>query len=94
MEGVDNMKRIKTYRKGADFERDIVNEAREKGLISFRSAGSHSPIDVCIIDPKRHTIRFIQAKAGKKPTSALIRLRNDLGRWDGEYLVSFGVVEK
>ena len=40
------------YQKGADRERKIVNRAREKGHIAFRSAGSHSPIDVCIIDKK------------------------------------------
>ena len=53
------------YKKGADFERDVVNEARAKGFIAFRSAGSHSPIDVCIIDIKNKAIYFHQCKAGR-----------------------------
>jgi len=84
---------VKTYRKGADFEREIVNEARAEGMISFRSASSKSPIDVTIIDPKKHTIRFIQAKAWKKKM-VFGRLKTNLGRWSGEYLVSFEVMEK
>ena len=52
------------YRKGADFERKLVNEARAKGMIAARTAGSKSPIDVFIIDKKNHHIQFIQAKIG------------------------------
>lgn len=53
------------YQKGVRLERKIVNEAKEAGCIAFRSAGSHSPIDVVIIDHKRAMIRFIQCKTGK-----------------------------
>ena len=55
----------KNYRKGYRKERQIVNEARERGCIAFRSAGSHSPIDVCIINKKYKTIQFLQCKSGK-----------------------------
>ena len=34
------------YTKGASLERNIVNHFRSKGLLAFRSAGSHSPVDV------------------------------------------------
>lgn len=50
------------YVKGVRKERKLVNDAREAGLIAFRSAGSHSPIDVCIIDCAARRIHFIQCK--------------------------------
>ena len=50
------------YNKGVRKERKIVNAAKAEGCIAFRSAGSHSPIDVCIIDIKNRQIRFIQSK--------------------------------
>jgi Holliday junction resolvase len=55
----------KNYEKGVRYERKIVNAARAAGLIAFRSAGSHSPVDVVIIDPKKRLVSFIQAKKGK-----------------------------
>jgi len=55
---------INRYRKGADYERKIVNAAKKKGYIAFRSAGSHSPIDVCVINAKDGKIHLIQAKTG------------------------------
>tara|TARA_Y100000310_G_scaffold159030_1_gene158458 strand:- start:5086 stop:5337 length:252 start_codon:yes stop_codon:yes gene_type:complete len=55
----------KAYQKGARFERKLVNAARKKGFIAFRSAGSHSKVDVVIINPIKKKISFIQAKKGK-----------------------------
>jgi len=52
----------RNYLKGVRKERMIVNEARKKGLISFRSAGSHSIVDVVVIDPLSGLIYFIQCK--------------------------------
>lgn len=54
----------KQYQKGRRKEYKIVNEAKERGCIAFRSAGSHSPIDVVIIDNPAHRITLIQSKAG------------------------------
>ena len=59
-------KRINSYRKGYDFERKIVNGARASGLVSFRSAGSHSPVDVVIIDEFNREIILIQCKSTKR----------------------------
>ena len=53
------------YDKGVRFERKIVNEAKAKGYIAFRTAGSKSPIDCVTINLKEHEIHFIQAKKGK-----------------------------
>lgn len=50
------------YEKGVRFERKLVNEARQQGHIAFRSAGSHSPIDVCIVDKQHKIIYLIQCK--------------------------------
>ena len=50
------------YVKGCRKERAIVNAARETGCIAFRSAGSHSPIDVVIIDVMAKTVCFVQCK--------------------------------
>lgn len=52
----------KNYQKGVRKERKIVNAARARGLIAFRSAGSHSAIDVCIIDQRNCFIYFVQCK--------------------------------
>lgn len=82
----------KRYRKGADYERKIVKAAREDGKLAFRSAGSHSPIDVVIISNDDRTIKLIQAKAGKSMSDkAKARLRESLGYLNGTYEVMFEV---
>jgi len=53
------------YVKGRRKEYKIVNRHKALGHISFRSAGSHSPIDVTAIDTKNKIIYFIQSKVGK-----------------------------
>ena len=39
-----------------------MNDARDLGMIAFIFAGSHSPIDVCIVDANNKVIRLIQCK--------------------------------
>ena len=68
-------KEINRYRKGADKERRYVNGFKRDGLISFRSAGSHSPIDVCAIDIANKKVLFIQCKAGYISDNEKNRLR-------------------
>ena len=75
------------YIKGVRKERKIVNEAREQGLISFRSAGSHSPIDVVIINDKSKIIRLIQCKPESMSNAARLRLMEQLGKLNGVYQV-------
>ena len=81
----------KNYQKGVRYERQLVNEARAEGKIAFRSAGSHSPIDLAIIDTKNKQIQFIQCKTGKAPTTKAEKQFKDL---DDEYLVKFEVKKK
>lgn len=79
------------YRKGAQKERDIVNACREKGLIAFRSAGSHSPIDVCAIDREKHRIYFIQSKSDNMPESQKKKIEEKFLDLNDMFEVSFEV---
>jgi Holliday junction resolvase len=53
------------YVKGRRKEYQIVNRHKALGHIAFRSAGSHSIVDVTAIDTKNRIIHFIQSKVGK-----------------------------
>jgi len=53
------------YVKGRRKEYKIVHRHKALGHISYRSAGSHSPVDVTAIDTKNKIIYFIQSKVGK-----------------------------
>lgn len=77
----------KYYRRGANFEREIVKQAKEKGLIAFRSAGSHSPIDVCVINPDTKELFLIQCKCGKFSEYDLTKLHKKLEFLQGTYKV-------
>ena len=52
----------RNYKKGYAFERSIVESYRKIGWVAFRSAGSHSPIDVVVINPKNVEVILIQCK--------------------------------
>lgn len=85
----------KNYQKGARFERKIVNDEREKGKIAYRSAGSHSKIDVTIIDIEKKEIKLLQCKKYKKKISGKERQEIlDLKKYDGDYKVIFRLREK
>ena len=81
------------YRKGVKFEREIVNIAREQGKIAFRSAGSHSSIDVCVIDTILKKIELIQCKTGKTALKIAEKIK-DLKNHTGYYLVEFSIRTK
>ena len=82
----------RNYIKGVRKERAIVNEARAKGLISLRSAGSHSPIDVVVIDKGRKIINLIQCKAGEFSPAQKVKLESMHWELEGTYQVKFYVV--
>jgi Holliday junction resolvase len=52
------------YQRGYEIERKIVNEQRKSGNVAFRSAGSHSPIDVAYVD--KFGVHLLQVKRVKK----------------------------
>ena len=82
----------KFYKQGIRFERKLVNNAKTEQKIAFRSAGSHSPIDVAIIDTKTKTIEFLQAKTGKAKMTK--KDQKEFEELSDEYIVKFKVVTK
>lgn len=78
------------YRKGYEYERKLVNKERDKGNVSFRSAGSHSPIDVISIDHRNKRIELVQAKAGESYTdSKKAKIQAENSYLEGKYDVVF-----
>jgi len=80
------------YNKGVRKERKLVNVAKSAGLLAFRSAGSHSPIDVVIIDKRERVIKFIQCKPdniSERNKDILIQEQSDL---NGSFLARFMVI--
>jgi len=77
------------YQRGAAKELRIVNKFRAIGCISFRSAGSHSPIDVVVIDPKTWKIKLIQSKLGYLSPKKKIDIITEGQKLNGEYMVTF-----
>lgn len=81
----------RNYQKGVRLERKIVNEARADGCISFRSAGSHSPFDVVIVDLKLRKIAFVQCKSGQWDEYKMNKLEDKWCVNDGPFDVIFRV---
>lgn len=53
------------YQRSVKREREIVNEARKRGCIAARSAGSKSPVDCYIFCPDAKKVFLIQVKTEK-----------------------------
>ena len=79
------------YIKGVRKERSIVNTARKKGFIAFRSAGSHSPIDVVVIDSAKRNIRLIQCKPESMSEKKKKGIEGLFYSLNGEYMCSYEV---
>ena len=80
---------LTNYRRGTDKERRIVNKFRARDCIALRSAGSHSIIDVVVIDYMNHEIKLIQSKLGylsKRKKKEILDQGNAL---NGAYQVNF-----
>lgn len=75
------------YERGADKERRIMNKARKAGFLSFRSAGSHSPIDVFILNPFEKIIELVQSKPRNISENAREKLIEELRKYVGVYNV-------
>ena len=81
----------KNYLKGIRKERKLVQEFRDKGCISARTAGSHSPIDLFAIDKKARVITFIQAKPDSLSKKAAQRIHDELDFINGEWIAIFEI---
>lgn len=80
---------MSNYRKGADYERKIVNELRAQGFVCARSAGSKSPIDIWAVNPETREMLLIQAKKGKPiPKGEKLEILEFFKHLNGEYVVS------
>lgn len=81
----------KHYVKGRKKEYRVMNAARDAGCVALRSAGSHSPIDVVIIDYKNRIIRLVQCKPDTMPQSQKDKLHRLYDCLTGKYEVFFEV---
>jgi Holliday junction resolvase len=52
------------YQRSAARERQLVNEARAKGIVAYRTPGSRGAADVVLLDTG--TIELVQVKTGGK----------------------------
>ncbi len=82
----------RNYEKGRRKEYKIVNREKGYGNIAFRSAGSHSPIDVVSIDVLTKTIRLIQCKSDSMNSTQKQKLRNENKELNGVFEVKFLVI--
>jgi len=81
----------KNYVKGRRKEYAIVKKERERGRIAFRSAGSHSPVDVVSIDTANKKIRLIQSKPKTMGRRAKWHLEMENKELYGMFMVTFEV---
>lgn len=77
----------RNYIKGVKKERKFVNVFREMGMLSFRSAGSHSPIDVVCINKTDKVVYLIQCKPDSMPEKTKNKLLEKLKPYEGEYTI-------
>ena len=83
----------KNYQKGRAKEYRICNQLKEDGfIISQRSAGSHSPIDVFAIHKKKKKIVFVQAKPKSMSDKNKKKLADELDWLNGNFKVEFKVI--
>jgi len=81
------------YRRGRNKEYRICNQLKKDGfIISQRSAGSHSPVDVFAIHKKKKKILFVQAKPNSMSCAAKKKLEEELSWLNGKFDVEFKVV--
>ena len=79
------------YNKGVRLEREEVNEARAKGWIAFRSAGSHSVVDVVKIDYKNKILLLVQCKPKSMSDHTKLGLMEKYKYIEGDYKVYYVV---
>lgn len=81
----------RNYKNGRNKEYRIIAKEREKGNLAFRSAGSHSAIDIISIDHKNKSIKLIQSKPASMSDNAKTKIEKDNEYLNGLYTVEFFV---
>ena len=82
----------KNYIKGRRKEYYIKDKFQMLGYLCFRSAGSHSPVDVVAIHRTKKKILLIQAKPKSMSKGARLRLEEHEKELNGEFEVEFVVI--
>ena len=76
------------YQNGAARERRVVNSLKEQGFdLVFRSAGSHSSIDIFALDVKTKQIWLIQCKPRTMSSSGKLKIEDYIRQFEGCYSV-------
>jgi hypothetical protein len=81
----------KNYVRGRNKEYRIVHKWQNRGCLAQRSAGSHSPIDVFVIDHENKIVRLIQAKPNSMSDNKKKELLDSLKYLNGTYKVEVSV---
>lgn len=80
----------KNYVNGVSRERRILKALENQGFeICFRSAGSHSPIDLVAIDIKNKRINLIQAKPKSLSNNQKRKIELENNKLNDEFIVRF-----
>ncbi len=80
----------KNYIRGRRKEYKVMKELREEGnIISQRTAGSHSPIDVFAINKEKKLITFVQVKPNNFSEFNRNKIMKELSFLKGEWTVEF-----
>jgi Holliday junction resolvase len=83
---------MSNYFRGRTREYRIMHNLEKKGLVVFRTAGSHGVVDLIAINPKTKEIIFIQAKPKSMSKKAKERLEKANEWLNDEFIVSFRVI--
>ena len=80
----------KNYTRGRRKEYSVCDKLKSEGYnIVQRSAGSHSPIDIFVIDIENKIIKLIQVKAGKFSDKEILKIKEDNINLNGKFEVEF-----
>ena len=80
------------YQRGRAKEYRLVNKLKKNGCdIAFRSAGSHSPIDLLGISKDKKEVVFVQSKPKKMSANAKRKLEKELEWLNGKFKCKFSV---
>jgi len=69
---------------------DLRKPTKER--MAIRSAGSHSPVDVVLIDMVERTIRFVQCKPNSMSENKRQALREENNLLNGSFMARFEVI--
>lgn len=85
----------RNYVNGRAREYRMIKELKRLGYdIVFRSAGSHSPIDVIAISKQNKRIVFLQSKPKKFSKKKAKEISNSLDWLNDEFMVEFNLLSQ